>query len=89
MNDMSDVKDLVKCSGATLLNREPHPEHSPTDNFMFHCKPGQALESTMSLILYETGNREPELKYNMKHLKTLPVQWFLDCVQTFTIMDPN
>lgn len=88
MNDIQNIKELVISSGAKLLNREPNPEHSPTNNFLFHCKPGHALECTLTLILYETGNQEPELKYNMKHIKSLPVQWFLDCIQTFTIREP-
>ncbi|XP_065215839.1 BRCA1-associated RING domain protein 1-like [Planococcus citri] len=89
MSNEGNIKTLVLLSGAKLLNREPNPEHSSTNNCMFHCEPGHAMECTSTLILYESGNREPALKYNMKHIKSLPVQWFLDCIQTFSIRDPD
>lgn len=87
ISDEANIKTLVTLSGAKLLVREPNPEHSQTNNFMFHCKPGHLMECTSTLILYEAGNREPTLKYNMKHIKSVPVQWFLDCIQTFSIRD--
>lgn len=47
------------------------------------------MENTSTIILYETGFREPKLKYNMKHIKSLSIDWFLDCIQTFTIQEPE
>ena len=83
------VKDLVLASGAKLLNREPNPEHAPANYFLYHCPPGHSMENTSTIILYETGPREPKLKYNMKHIKSLDVTWFLHCIQTFTIREPE
>lgn len=87
LSRLDDIKKLVIASGAKLLNREPNPEHAPTNYCVYHCPPGHSLENTSTLILYDK-ERQPNLKYNMKHIKTLPVDWFLDCILTFTIKEP-
>lgn len=88
MKNIYYVKNLVSASGAKLLTREPNPEHAPANYFLYHCPSGHTMESTSTLILYQEGSKEPKIKYNMKHIKSLPVSWFFDCIQTFTIRDP-
>ncbi|XP_075228280.1 uncharacterized protein LOC142328429 [Lycorma delicatula] len=84
------ISELVKESSAVLLNREPDAESIPPDEMtvMFHADVTGSMGICSHIILYVTGYNEPQLKYNMKHIKTLPLKWFLECIQTFSIVNP-
>jgi hypothetical protein len=37
--------------------------------------------------LQEGGAKEPELKYNMSHVKSLPALWLFECINNFEIVE--
>lgn len=82
------LQALITLSGAHFLCREPDPDGTCLEEtVMVHIKnPESPLYHTTHIILYPDGKTQ-ELKYNMKHVKSLPVSWFLKCLQTFTIHD--
>ncbi|XP_039289040.1 uncharacterized protein LOC120352462 [Nilaparvata lugens] len=86
----NDVMDLVKEAGAVLLKREADPHTTPEDEktVMFHANCDGPMGICSHVALYVPGHKEPELKYNMTHHKTLSVKWLTDCLQTFSIVDP-
>jgi len=86
-----EVQSLVRLAGGKLLNREPDPEFIPSseDSLPHHVSVESTLASTSHVILYMTGSRtEPLLKYNMLHVKTLPLSWLLKCICQGSIVDP-
>ena len=85
-----DLSSLVRLCGGKLVGREPDPEWIPADEVSVpHHAPSQSsLAGTSHIILYREGEGEPQLKYNMKHVKTLPVGWLLNCARTTTLVDP-
>ena len=86
-----DLSSLVKLSGGKLVTREPDPEWIPAEEVSVpHHAPSQSsLTGTSHVILYREGEGEPRLKYNMKHVKTLPVSWFINCVRTTSLVEPQ
>lgn len=83
-----NLQELITLSGAQFLKREPDPDSSYLeDTVMVHIRnPNSPLYYTTHIILYSDGKNQ-ELKYKMKHVKSLPVSWFLKCLQTYTIHD--
>lgn len=83
-----NLQDLITLSGAQFLKREPDPDSTCLENtVMVHVKnPNSPLYHTTHIILYP-DDKNQELKYNMKHFKSLPVSWFLKCLQMFIIDD--
>ena len=86
-----DLTSLVKLCGGKLVTREPDPEWIPAEEVSVpHHAPSQSsMAGTSHIILYREGEGEPQLKYNMKHVKTLPVSWLLHCVRTTSLVDPQ
>ena len=86
-----DLGSLVKLCGGKVVTREPDPEWIPADEVSVpHHAPSQSsIAGTSHIILYREGEGEPQLKYNMKHVKTLPVSWLLNCVRTTSLVDPQ
>ncbi|RZF40068.1 hypothetical protein LSTR_LSTR002471 [Laodelphax striatellus] len=87
----NDVVELVQEAGAIVLHREPDPESIPPNEktVMFHAASDGPMGLCSHVSLYVPGAREPRLKYNMNHMKTLSVEWFVDCIQSFKILDPK
>ena len=85
-----DLSSLVRLCGGKLVSREPDPEWIPAEEVSVpHHAPSQSsMAGTSHVILYRQGEGEPELKYNMKHVKTLPLSWLLNCVRTTSLVDP-
>lgn len=83
-----NLQELITLSGAQFLKREPDPDGSCLeDTVMVHIRnPKSPLFYTTHIVLYSDDTNQP-LKYNMKHVKSLPVSWFLKCLQTFSIHD--
>ena len=86
-----DLSSLVKLCGGKLVTREPDPEWIPAEEVSVpHHAPSQSsMAGTSHIILYREGEGEPQLKYNMKHVKTLSVSWLLHCVRTTSLVDPQ
>jgi len=87
----AEVQNIVKMGGGKLLSREPDPEFIPSqeDTVPYHAPTSSSIASTSHVILYMLGGkREPMIKYNMKHVKTLPVSWLLSCITSGSVVDP-
>lgn len=87
MSHKQDWAALVRASGAQFLPRACDAERIPVteQTVMFHVSSLSPLAVTSHIVLYQPGPAEPLLKYNMTHIKTLPLSWFSKCVNTFTI----
>lgn len=86
----SDLINLLKDGGATILRREPDPEFIPVEEqkMPYHSKMGSSLAKCSHFIIYQEGLKEPLLKYNMDHIKTLPTAWLFECIKNFAIVEP-
>lgn len=78
---------LVVNGGGVVLKREPDPEAIPDAEALvpFHVGKKDALANCGHYIVYR---KQPELAYNMFHMKSLPVGWFIECIQKFRLVDP-
>ena len=76
------VTELIKMCGGQLVKREPDPEWIPPEEIScpHHAQQSSTFASTSHIILYD-DSREPLLKYNMAHIKTLPLSWLVDSVK--------
>lgn len=86
----ANIIALIKTGGGIALTRQPDPEAIPdSENTVpYHAAREGSLVLTSHFILYSPGKGEPEMKYNMKHCKTLPVEWFINCVVNWQLLDP-
>ena len=86
----SDLMSLLKSGGANILRREPDPESIPKaeQRIPYHVKKGSSLEKCSHYIIFQEGLKEPELKYNMNHCKSLPAVWLLECIKNFELIEP-
>ena len=86
----ADLMSLLKSGGATILRREPDPESIPKaeQRIPYHVKKGSSLEKCSHYIIFQEGLKEPELKYNMNHCKSLPAVWLLECIKNFELIEP-
>ncbi|XP_011879954.1 PREDICTED: BRCA1-associated RING domain protein 1-like isoform X2 [Vollenhovia emeryi] len=87
-----DLVRLVKEGEGTVLTRKPNPEdlEDMSQLVPFHaandlCHP---LHKCTHYIIYVPGKGEPPIKYNMPHIKTLPLIWLIECIEKFTLVDP-
>jgi len=55
----------------------------------YHTRPDGPLARCSHYVLYD-DERAPYrgIKYNMSHLKALPVHWLVDCIHQFRLVDP-
>ncbi|XP_014470814.1 PREDICTED: BRCA1-associated RING domain protein 1-like isoform X2 [Dinoponera quadriceps] len=87
-----DLTKLVKEGEGTVLAREPHPEDlkDGTRAIPFHTAndASHPLHECTHYIIYMPGKSEPRVKYNMQHIKTLPLMWLIECIENFTLIDP-
>ncbi len=86
----AELSELLKMGGATLLRREPDPESIPPDELRvpYHAPPNSPLSKCSHFIIYQEGPKEPLLKYDMKHFKSLPAAWLFECIKNFSLVDP-
>uniref|UniRef100_A0A1B6GHQ6 RING-type E3 ubiquitin transferase BRCA1 n=1 Tax=Cuerna arida TaxID=1464854 RepID=A0A1B6GHQ6_9HEMI len=82
-----DVVELIQAAGARYQARPCDAERIPVNEqtVMFHTDPTSPLGMVSHIILYQAGPNEPKLKYNMKHVKSFSVSWFLRCIKTFSV----
>jgi len=85
------VSNLIKLSDGKIVTREPDPEWIPSDEVSIphHASDSSPLVSTSHVIIYQEGDKEPLLKYNMPHVKTLPLCWLVNCIRNCILMDPK
>ncbi|KZC13413.1 PREDICTED: BRCA1-associated RING domain protein 1-like [Dufourea novaeangliae] len=96
VNEMLLKKDalekLVREGNGTILTREPHPEdiEDREQIVLYHIAddPSHSLYKCTHYIIYVPGRDEPRVKYNMPHIKTLPLMWLIECIEKFTLVDP-
>lgn len=87
-----DLMRLVKEGEGTVLTREPDPEDLKD---MSHVRPfhtasdsSHPLHKCTHYIIYMPGKIEPHVKYNMPHVKTLPLIWLIECIEKFSLVNP-
>lgn len=84
---------LMQAGDATVLKREPDPEAANPSGAVaalpYHAGRDSALADCFNFIVYQEGSdTEPRLKYNMKHIRSLPAAWLFECIDTFSIVEP-
>lgn len=86
----ADLTSWIKNGGGTILTRMPNPETIATDQSIpYHADPAGKLSHCSHFVLYDPcAKTQPSILYNMNHIKTLPVQWFLTCIEHFALVDP-
>ncbi|XP_071550179.1 BRCA1-associated RING domain protein 1-like isoform X2 [Panulirus ornatus] len=85
-----DIEALIKAGGGTVLAREPNPESisEKERTVPFHSSPEGVLACCSHFIIYQEGISEPQLKYDMAHIKSLPLNWLLSCVDHYQLVPP-
>ncbi|KAL0108451.1 hypothetical protein PUN28_015179 [Cardiocondyla obscurior] len=87
-----DLIRLVKEGEGTILTRKPDPEdikdNSPEIPFHTANDVSHPLHKCTHYVIYMPGKGEPLIKYNMSHIKSLPLIWLIECIERFTLIDP-
>ena len=86
-----ELEVLVKAGGGKLLLREPNAETIPPSErtVPFHATLHSPLAHCSHYIIYQEGSEsEPKLKYDMAHIKSLPLTWLIDCIDHFQLLPP-
>lgn len=81
---------ILRSGGATVLSREPDPELIPDgeQKIPYHAPKSGPMSTCSHVIMYqESSSSEPLLKYDMRHLKSLPAAWLFDSINNFAIAD--
>ena len=86
----AELTNLLKSGSATILRREPDPENIPLEErrLPYHVDQNSPLSKCSHFIIYQEGPKEPLLKYDMKHCKTLPLAWLFECIKNFALIPP-
>ena len=86
----TELTGLLKTGGAIVLSREPDPEYIPRkeQRVPYHAKRKSSMEKCSHLIIFQEGRDEPQLQYNMNHVKSLPAVWLMECIKNFAIVEP-
>lgn len=85
-----EIEAILKAGDGKVLAREPNPESIPDKErtVPFYCDPSSALANCSHFIIYQEGAVEPQLKYDMAHIKSLPLSWLFSCIDNFEIVLP-
>ena len=86
------ILSLIRLCGGKVVTREPDPEWIPEHEVSIphHAAPDSSLAETSHILLYQEGGKsEPLLKYNMKHIKTLPLSWLLKSLKSCNLSEPG
>ncbi|XP_076299178.1 BRCA1-associated RING domain protein 1 [Lasioglossum baleicum] len=97
VNEMELTRDrlerLVENGKGTILKRQPDPEEVTQREIIipFHIANNSShpLYKCTHYIIYVPGKDEPRAKYNMPHIKSLPLLWLIECIEKFTLVDPS
>lgn len=83
--DLNDLSRFLQAADGKLINRMPDPEDPFNPNTApYHFPPGP-MERCSQIVIYFPGLWEPALKFNMAHVKCLPIQWLMDCILSFEV----
>lgn len=85
--DQLVLAKLVTNAGGIVLKRAPNPEAIPDNEKLapYHAKRGGKLVECSHYIIFK-DIYEP--MYNMKHLKALPIGWFIECIEKYKLCEP-
>lgn len=75
-----------------MLTREPDPEMIPDSEkkLPYHAKKNGSLVKCSHYIVYEEDTKkEPLIKYDMEHIKSLPLSWIFQCIEQFELIEPK
>ncbi|KAL0277456.1 UNVERIFIED_CONTAM: hypothetical protein PYX00_004724 [Menopon gallinae] len=85
-----ELKVLVEKHGGVILSRNPDPESLALEKTIpYHAKVDSSLSKTSYYIIYSKDQWDPAPKYNMPHMKTLPIEWLLASIFKFQLIDPS
>jgi len=88
----NEITSLIKLCDGKVVTREPDPEWIPADEVSVphHAVANSLMSGTSHVLIYSdtAGKKEPLLKYNMKHIKTLPFSWLVKCIRKCILEDP-
>ena len=86
----NDLTLWIRNGGGTILTRMPNPEAIASDQSVpYHANSTGKLSHCSHFVIYDPCAKiQPSILYNMNHLKTLPVQWLLACIEHFALVDP-
>lgn len=85
-----ELKNMIQKNNGIILKRCPDPESLALEKTIpYHAKASGSLRETAYFIIYQSGKWEPQLKYNMAHMRTLSVDWLLSCIYKFELIDPK
>ncbi|XP_047352239.1 BRCA1-associated RING domain protein 1-like [Vespa velutina] len=88
-----ELTKLINAGDGTVLNREPNPEDikDKEQYIPFHTarNPHHPLYKCTHYIIYAPGKDEPRIKYNMCHIRSLPLIWLIECIEKFTLLNPS
>ena len=82
-----EIEGLIKAADGIVLFREPNPESIPDKEktVPFHTDSDKQLSKCSHYLIYQEGLCEPQLKYDMAHIKSLPFSWLINCIENFRI----
>ena len=86
------ILSLIRLCDGKIVTREPDPEWIPEHEVSIphHAGADSSLAETSHVLLYQEGGKsEPLLKYNMKHIKTLPLSWMLNSLKYCNLREPG
>lgn len=86
-----EIEKILRSGGANVLKRVPNPESIPEkeNTVGFHARPDSSLAKCSHIIVYQEGPKEPDLKYNMKHIKSLPAAWLFETINNYDVIDES
>ncbi|XP_046741311.1 BRCA1-associated RING domain protein 1-like isoform X2 [Diprion similis] len=85
------LSKLITEGEGKVLHREPDPESIRTnEEIPFHVARdvSHPLHSCSHYIIYVPGMDEPQIQYNMPHIKSLPLIWLIESIEQFKLLDP-
>lgn len=86
-----ELENLVKAGGCVPLYREPNPESiSENDQTVpYYAAPDGPLSKCSHYCIYAEGFHEPQVKYDMNHIKSLPLSWIYECIDNWVLVPPK
>ncbi|XP_046424438.1 BRCA1-associated RING domain protein 1-like isoform X4 [Neodiprion fabricii] len=85
------LSKLITEGEGKVLNRKPDPESIQTyEEIPFHVgrNVSHPLHRCSHYIIYVPGMDEPQIKYNMSHIRSLPLIWLIESIEQFKLLDP-
>lgn len=86
-----ELEALVRAGDGMPLQREPNPEaiEESEQTVPFYAAADGPLSRCSHFCIYAEGLSEPQLKYDMTHVKSLPLSWLYDCIDQWVLVPPS